>query len=305
MKLAIIANPRSGANRRRPRRLKRLAAQLDGRGTLLCPDGLDALAQVATQLARQSPEVIGICGGDGTIHQVMTALLAAYGAARPLPMIALLKGGTMNTIARNVGVRAGAERMLRRVLSGPPLPTTTRTLMITDEDRAGFIFGNAGIAHFLEAYYDGGAGPVTALVVLARCIASALVGGPYAAEMFRHCQMDLVIDGEPVSANQFTTLGAATVADLGFGFRPFYAAPTTPGHIQLIGIGSTPFRFATAVPTIRLARPIRRDDVIDHLAKTIALTFRAPLSYTIDGDLYPPRQSIVLRAGPSVQFVID
>lgn len=304
MKLAVIANPRSGANRRSPRRLKRLAALLGDRGSLLCPDSLDALARVAEELAAQEVEVIGICGGDGTIHQVMTALLAAWGEDRPLPTVALLKGGTMNTIARNVGVKSGAEKMLARLLDGPPLPTTERTLLITDEGRAGFIFGNAGIAHFLQAYYDGGASPVTALVVLARCIASALVGGPYAATMFRHCQMDLVIDGQPIAANQFTTLGAATVADLGFSFRPFYAAPTTPGHIQLIGIGCTPFRFATAVPTIRLARPIQRDDVIDHLAKHVALTFTEPLSYTIDGDLYPPRQSIALRAGPPIRFVL-
>jgi diacylglycerol kinase family enzyme len=304
MKLTIIANPRSGANRRNPRRLDRIRELLGDRGTLLCPDGLDALTTTAEQLAEQDIEVLGICGGDGTIHQVMTALLAAYGEERPLPIIALLKAGTMNTIARNVGVRAGAEKLLARLLDGPPLPITERTLMITGEERAGFIFGNAGIAHFLEAYYDGGANPLTAAVLLIRAVASALVGGSFAAGLFRHCQMDLIVDGEPVSANQFTTLGVATVADLGFSFRPFYAAPTSPGRIQLIGIGCTPFRFATAIPTIRLARPIQRDDVIDHLGKTITLTFPEPLSYTIDGDLYPPCPSIVLRAGPQIRFAI-
>jgi diacylglycerol kinase (ATP) len=304
MRLAVIANPRSGANRRSPRRLERLAARLGDRGELLMPAGLEALEQTIRRLAGQDLKVLGICGGDGTIHQVMTALLAVYGEDRPMPQIALLKGGTMNTIARNVGVRAGAERMLARLLQDSPLPTTERCLLITDEQRAGFIFGNAGIAHFLEAYYDGGAGPVTALILLARCIASALVGGPYAATLFRHCQMDLIADGEPLTANQFTILGASTVADLGFGFRPFYAAPAHPGHIQLLGIGCTPRQLAVAVPKIRLARPIQRDDVLDQLARRVELQFAVPLSYTIDGDLYPPRQAITLRAGPPIRFAV-
>ena len=305
MKLAVIANPLSGANRRRPARIDRLASILGARGELARPDGLPALRAELTRFADAGVEVLGICGGDGTIHQVMTALLAVHGEQGRFPTIALLKGGTMNTIARNIGLRTGAEPLLRRLLSDAPPRLTQRTLMITDEQRAGFIFGTAGIAHFLQAYYEGGAGPITALAVLARCIGSALIGGAYAGTMFRHCPMTLCCDGETLSADRFTTLGVATVADLGFGFRPFYAAPTHPGQLQLIGIGCTPFQFATAVPTIRLARPIQREDVVDQLAKTVALRFAEPLGYTLDGDLYPPRQSITLRAGPAIRFVTD
>mgnify|MGYP007045316953 CR=1 FL=1 len=117
--------------------------------------------------------------------------------------------------------------------------------------------------------------------------------------------MTLCCDGETLSADRFTTLGVATVADLGFGFRPFYAAPSHPGHLQLIGIGCTPFQFAAAVPTIRLARPIQREDVVDQLAKTVKMRFAEPLGYPLDGDLSPPRQSITLRAGPAIRFVTD
>ena len=306
--IGVISNPLSGRNRRNPQRQERLAYPLGARGELALPEGLDRLEAELLVFRERQIEVLCINGGDGTIHQVMTALLRVYGAAGPFPQIALLKGGTMNTIARNVGVRMGAEDMLGHVVSryhsGAAFPTTTRNLLVADDTRAGFIFGNVGIARFLEAYYAGGdASPWKAVRLLASLVVAAVLGTPYAEEMLGAQVVRITADGQPVARERFTMLGAATVADIGIGFRPFYGILQNPDHIHLIGIGCPPFQFATALPRIRLALPTRRADVTDLLARQLHLELPAPVGYTIDGDLYPPVQSVRLAVGPRVTFI--
>ena len=69
------------------------------------PHGLDALLESVQSMKESGADILCIDGGDGTIHQAFTALWKVYGMDTPYPTIALLKGGTMNNIARNVGVK--------------------------------------------------------------------------------------------------------------------------------------------------------------------------------------------------------
>ncbi|MFT4975229.1 MAG: diacylglycerol kinase (ATP) [Myxococcota bacterium] len=306
--IGVISNPLSGRNRKNPRVMRRLAYVLGERGELALPEGLDRLEAEIRVFHERGIDVLCINGGDGTIHQVMTALYAVYGDDEPFPKIALLKGGTMNTIARNVGVRTAAEDMLGRVASryhaGVPLSTTQRCLMIINDRRAGFIYGNAGIAHFLEEYYAGGdSSPWKAVKVLTRAIVSSVLGTEYAGQMFRLIDMDITLDGSPLSHTAYTTVGISTVADLGFGFRPFYQVYTHPRHLHLIGVAEPVWALTASLLKIRMARPTNRPHTEDHVALDIRLQAAEPVAYTIDGDMYPGEQTMSFRAGPAVTFI--
>ncbi|MEL6349447.1 MAG: diacylglycerol kinase family protein [Myxococcota bacterium] len=305
--IGVISNPLSGRNRKNPGLMERLAYILGERGEMALPEGLDRLEAEIQIFRDRQIDVLCINGGDGTIHQVMTKLFRVYGDD-PLPQIALLKGGTMNTIARNVGVRLPAEDMLGRVVAryhaGAPFSTQTHNLLVINEQRAGFIFGNGGIAHFLEEYYEGGnSSPIKAVRILARCVVSAILGTRYATDLFRYLTMKMTLDGEPLARDQYTMLGISTVADLGLGFRPFYRVEANPDRLQLVGIGCPPLQMAASLPRIRLAMPVLRDDVEDHIAAEIRLESSEPISYTIDGDMYSGEQTLRFRAGPRVRFI--
>src|SRR5512142_2587743 len=99
--IAIFVNPGSRANRRDPGGVERFARILGDQGTVIAPSGLAKLAEEAQRVAGFAPQVIGIHGGDGTLHRTLSALMAAY-LQRPLPPIAILPGGTMNVVASSL-----------------------------------------------------------------------------------------------------------------------------------------------------------------------------------------------------------
>ena len=84
------------------------------------------LARAVARFRAAEIDVLGVNGGDGTAHVVLTAFVRAYGAA-PLPRLLLLRGGSMNTVAHGHGIRGAtradpARGALRR-RRGAPLRT--------------------------------------------------------------------------------------------------------------------------------------------------------------------------------------
>ena len=144
--LGLIANPHSGKNKHSPNRLNLLRQQLGERGRFCVPNSISDLPDIIRELRRKGLTVLCIDGGDGTVHQVVNALFQVYGNDL-WPQIALLKGGTMNNIARNVGVPLlkRSKGLLSDILSDKSLRTNRHHPLIVD-NKAGFIFGVGGVA---------------------------------------------------------------------------------------------------------------------------------------------------------------
>ena len=108
IRLAVIHNPKSGGNRRRGRlheiREQIAVARIPHREG----DTLEGLVDGTQSLLRDGAEVIAVNGGDGTVQAVLTGLLRAE-VEGPLPLVAVLPGGTTNTTARNVGYGVGTS----------------------------------------------------------------------------------------------------------------------------------------------------------------------------------------------------
>ena len=116
MSIVVFVNPGSRANRRDPDHARRFALILGETGHVLTPASSDALAAEARQVAEAQPSIIGVHGGDGTLHWTVTALVRAYGE-RPLPPLALLPGGTMNVVASSLGILAQPEALLAQLVA--------------------------------------------------------------------------------------------------------------------------------------------------------------------------------------------
>ena len=100
MRITIIANPVAGRGRayRAVRRLIRHWPYPDWKYEFLttrCPEHAGVLAQ---EQLLDPPDLLAICGGDGTLHEVVSRV-----PEPPFP-VALLPSGTANVLARDLGI---------------------------------------------------------------------------------------------------------------------------------------------------------------------------------------------------------
>ncbi len=117
MKAAIIANPAAGSGRHYGRLHKHLAlGRFPGWDIELLPTrGPGDAGRLASGLLADPPDLLAVCGGDGTMKEVATQL-----PDPPFP-VALLPAGTANVLAREIGlpldpVHALEIALQRRVL---------------------------------------------------------------------------------------------------------------------------------------------------------------------------------------------
>jgi diacylglycerol kinase (ATP) len=119
MKAVIIANPGAGGGRpyrallRHISRFRRADWDID----LIPTESPEHAGTIALGLLEHPPDLLAVCGGDGTVNEIVTTV-----PDPPFP-VALLPGGTANVLARELGlpldpVRAldiGFRRSVRRV----------------------------------------------------------------------------------------------------------------------------------------------------------------------------------------------
>lgn len=309
-----IANPNSGKNTKHPHILARIQGQLQNSvhtSTFCSPHNLHELDKAMEQCIQEKTDILCINGGDGTIHKTLTALYKIYGEHTPYPKIAILKGGTMNNIARNMGISlwTSAYDMLDIVTKQQTYRCTTKHPLIIDNTHMGFIFGNAGLSAFLEEYYkDNKASAYRAGYLLCKAVLSAIFHTAYAHNIFQPVDMDITLKTKQGDAKQIkeaiTLLGVSSIADLGLYFRPFYATLSDSRCAHLIAMTCSPLYIALSLPHILLAKPTNKTYILDQPSTEIQFSYTHPQSYTIDGDMYISTCTQNIRVGPALEFVI-
>src|SRR5688500_8138234 len=157
--IGVVVNPRSSRNRGNRGGTSRLARIVGDAGVVAECSNLDQLHRAAEDFRRQDVSILAIGGGDGTNSVTATGFWQVYGDV-PLPAIALLRGGTMNTVANSVGVpRARPETLLTRLVqrhsAGGIMGSVERTTLDVG-GTLGFLFGTGVVYGFLAEYYANG-----------------------------------------------------------------------------------------------------------------------------------------------------
>jgi diacylglycerol kinase (ATP) len=313
VKIGLIVNPRSRKNARDPGAAARLEAQLGSAGMLRQTRTRDEVTTIAREFRDAGVDVLALAGGDGTTHVTLTGFLREYGETR-LPAIALLRGGTMNTVANSIGVpRGNPESLLARLLrmrerGMAPAATERHAILLGDgvREHAGFLFG-AGVVHgFLAEYYRGGQpSPLVAVQTLVRGVASAAIGGETIRRMARPFRGSVVVDGDTWPCRDYLTVTGGAVDQIGLGFRPFPRASERPGSFQLLGIHASPFGFSLELPQVFRGRPLSPDTAYDALTAHARLEpVDSPLAYMIDGDLHSCDGPLDVRSGPAIRLLV-
>jgi diacylglycerol kinase (ATP) len=318
--IAVFVNPRSRANRRNPRLAAEFAAAVGDMGRILTPTSLDELRELAFELRDAPPEVIAVHGGDGTLHKVVTALGDAFGE-KPLPPLAVLAGGTMNVVSSSLHLRRESRTFLREIAddlrAGRPLDLLPRRCMRIDDGTTrhlGFVFGNGLAANFLTVYYaDDAYGPRRAAWMLLRTVLSGLFNGAFVRRIFKRFEGEVRVDGERLPLTRFVGVNAATVREVGLGFKLNHRADDDPERFGVLAIHSRPLALVADLGAVQAGRGIAPARAFSAVASTLEIApmstpFGSPvseMSYTIDGDLYrtPGTASLRITVGPRIRFV--
>jgi len=305
--IVVFVNPASRANRRDPGRALRFTEILGETGHVLSPASSDALASEAQKVAQAQPSIIGVHGGDGTLHWTITALVRAYGE-RPLPPLALLPGGTMNVVASSLGILAQPEALLAQLVADekaarPPDVVARRCLKIQGE--YGFVFGTGLITNFLQEYYAGGDyGARRAIWILVRSILSEATTRRYSKRIFRRFHGRVFVDGEILPWTALLGLGAATVREVGLGFKLNHRADDHPGRFSVLAIHSSPLGLTWDLRAVRQGRGMSPRRAWSAVATRLVIEPDEPETlYTVDGDLYRARGNLSVELGPALSFV--
>ena len=118
-RVLIIANPAAGSRHRSRRRLGEIAAALERSGCSVIIRHAGAASGDAERLARDAEadfEVIVAAGGDGTIQAVANGIA---GSSRTLAVLPL---GTVNVLAREIGLPRDPQQLAELIAEGTASP---------------------------------------------------------------------------------------------------------------------------------------------------------------------------------------
>lgn len=301
---AVLVNANAGSVRRDPELVERLRALVPAENLRLTQAPAEVPAAVRALLELDA-EALVLVGGDGTAGTTLTALVRATGGG-PLPRVVMAGGGTVDTIAKSLGARGRADRVLARWLeASEPRGEQPRPLLKVTGDSAepeyGLIFGNGIVCRWLEHYYRTETGAAAAVRTIARSVGSVLVGGRLARQLFQRFAASVRIDGGDPIDGHFTGFAASTVRDIGLGFRPFKTAGDDVERFHWIDTDASGVRLGLELPAQALGGgPFT---CLHHASpRRVEYETAEPLAWMLDADLFPAALRVRVEAGPVVRF---
>lgn len=304
--IGVVLNPHSKRYRKNPEKLKRMGFIVGDKGSFEPTQDLNDIRRVAEEFKKRDIEILALSGGDGTNHVTLTNFIEVYGD-KPLPKIALLRGGTLNTIAFSCGVFGSPEKILSNILykyhEDEPFETAEIDILNIN-GKYGFIWGCGVIYNFMNAYSRCGIpSPFQAALTLAKSIGSALINGPFACKMFERMDAQITVDGKPWPFKNYSAIFTGSIEYLGLNFRVFYLAGR-PRRFHAIAFSLPPRSVLPYVPALFLGKPAGCPDLLESEAQEMIVQLERPVPYTIDGDLHPATDRFDIRLGPRLTMIV-
>lgn len=310
MKIGVLGNPLSRRNRKL---LPGIEALLARHADVLYVrlDRFDALGEAVRRFAEAQVELLIISGGDGTVAATLTEIFE-HAVFAERPRLALLPGGTSNTIAGDVGLRGRPLDALARCLQAPDTcDVLERSAIRVDYDRAkpavcGMFFGTAAVCDaillrrrlFPQKWLPDA---LAAAMTLAIVLGTAALGRP---GVLSGQTIGIELPDDPASARQYTIVIATTLEQILLGGDPFWG--DGPGAIKLTSIGSPPHGIVRHAYRLLYGRDRERLPPATYAsaaADRIELTMNCP--FNLDGEFYEPGPDarVILTKTPPARFV--
>ncbi len=317
VRIGFVNNARSERNRRRgTAELEAVLARFPEVARLDF-DGVTRLPDIAAELARLSPELIVVNGGDGTVQGLLTELLE-HRVLDPLPPIAILPRGMANMTAADCGLRRRGPAALARLLGLGRAGSLGRFLvrrhvlrvegLQSDYPQRGMFLGALGITDAIHlcksrVHSLGIKGEAAHLVTLAR-ILWGLARGRRPAGMLEGGRVAIRFEDGEVREDRLLLVFATTLDRLVLASRPFWNGLAAPFRLTAIR--------QPAEGLVRRALHVLYGGETRHLPPESFFSrgsARAELELgseiTIDGQFYQPLpgRPLIVTAPQQVRFV--
>jgi diacylglycerol kinase (ATP) len=149
---ALIYNPMSGQRpARRARLIAEVVAVFEGAGIevkVSATDAPESAARLAQEAIAGGCDAVLACGGDGTVHEAMQAMVRANEASPGASALGVIPMGTANALAMDLGLPGSPVKAAKMLLTAVPTRVSVGRVFFTDaagETRSRYFVVAAGI----------------------------------------------------------------------------------------------------------------------------------------------------------------
>ncbi len=266
---------------------------------------------VARLFLEREIDILGIGGGDGSNHHVLSTLIRVYGD-HPLPNVLFLRGGTHNACARSIGLKGTPEGILKRVVqkyhANDHIETTRRSILRLEDDtlvRHGFTFATGFLYRFFELMHQGRHDrPWKIASLIASLFGSLLARSAKIDEMFRTPPTRVSLAGEALDWKSSNAVSVSTMEHVGMGIRPFSRANETPDTFHALVFNIRPGRFARVAHQLLRGRLESHPQHLSTVTNRLIIESDEPIPYALDGDLFRGGPRLEITTGPRLKLVL-
>ena len=315
LRIGVVHNPRSGANLTAAASMRRV---FSAHPDIPCREASDPdeVAQALREMAQHGVNTVAISGGDGTVSAVLNTVFGAN-PFPGLPLLAVLRGGTANMTAGDVGMRGRHNRALRMLIEragrgGDGLTVIERPVMRIDPGAGrspiyGMFFGAAAISqgiayckrhvHALGLRGEIGPGVTMARFLIALARRDRAIVAPVPITM--------AIDGASPAAFDCEVVYVTTLERMVLGLRPYWGAEAAPLHCT--SVRAAPRHLLKALPGLLRGRPNRyttpANGYESHNAHRLEIGLDSP--FFVDGEIFSPAAGtpLAIASGGTAGFL--
>ena len=295
--LGVMVNPRSRRNKNHLDEITRAVGNCSKTHYRVVDQPGD-VSKVLAEFAEKSVNVLAISGGDGTVSRVLTHLFAEKPFAA-MPVIAILRGGTANMIAGDVGSPGSVAAALRRLCdwaesgAGKILLQSRPVLRVRaggdQPDRYGMFFGAGavvqGIEYTNENIHSRGLKTEFSLGLgMARSMWGIARQDP---RFIRPVDIAIGINGHAVAPPESIVMTLVSGLErLFLNIRPYWGEDNgQPLHVTTVRSPAT--RLIRNLPSLLRGKPNRYlsedNGYLSYNVESISLDFDGP--FTLDGEI--------------------
>ncbi len=267
-------------------------------------ESLDELDFVLGEFRQTGISYIGVTGGDGSLHHVLSRLVHLFGKDK-IPPLLILKGGTMDNVSKTIHLKgtgpAILKRFVERIYRNQDITLHERDT-IEISDRFCFLFGNGMTASFLNEVYRGEKGPRANARGIAKIIGHG-IKEPKEGSLFEGLNAEITVDGMKLDFTRITAILAGTVESISVGATPLYNANVKTGSFHALITGLTPLQILMRIYKLVKGRQITMPNHFDGVISSMKLQSEKPFEYTMDGDIYVSDGTLEVNTGPRIKLV--